>query len=114
MLPTFATPHPAVIATPLRDGETVLLHLDTKRYYSLDAAGGQYWRCLVATGIALGDVPEAAQAFLAELLDDGLIEPAATGGTATWPAGTPHLRRYPALAGITFLSGGGVAGPVVL
>jgi hypothetical protein len=116
-LPHAIRVHPAVIATPLRDGETVLLHLDTKRYYSLNALGGQIWRTLAAEPVELGQLPAAMTAFVAELLDLDLLQGAEQGRTlAAWPTGDtlPSLKAYPALAGITFLSGGGVSGPVVI
>ncbi|MBC7544014.1 MAG: hypothetical protein H7338_14910 [Candidatus Sericytochromatia bacterium] len=117
MIPSAAAPHPSVIATPLRDGETILLHLHTKRYFSLNAVGGQYWKVLQGTGTALSTAPDESAPFWTALLEQGLIVTCATGATpAAWPLGDapPTLVTYPALAGITFLSGGGVAGPVVI
>jgi hypothetical protein len=35
--------HPAVVFTPLDDQEGILLHLDTKRYYSLNETGRRIW-----------------------------------------------------------------------
>jgi hypothetical protein len=109
--------HPAVIATPLRDGETVLLHLDSKRYFSLNAIGGLYWQALAGDAVDLANLPAGARDFIADLLDQQLLQPAEQGRTLdVWPQGdaAPALKTYPALAGITFLSGGGVAGPVVI
>ena len=117
MLPPAIQTHPAVIATPLRDGETVLLHLDTKRYFSLNATGGLLWRALGSEPASLANLPEDARAFVTDLLDQGLLQPAEAGRTVdVWPTGdaAPTLTTYPALVGITFLSGGGVAGPVVI
>jgi hypothetical protein len=39
-------PHPAVIFTPLNDGEAVLLHMDSKLYYSLNGSGSFMWQLL--------------------------------------------------------------------
>ena len=117
MIPSAVKPHPAVVATPLRDGETILLQLHTKRYYSLNARGGQCWRLLQADGTDLGAAPADCAPFWAELLEQGLVEACSSGTSpAAWPIAdiAPTLTTYPALAGITFLSGGGVAGPVVL
>jgi hypothetical protein len=117
MLPTAIQVHPAVIATPLRDGETVLLHLDSKRYFSLNALGGLYWRAFGTAPVDLGTLPGTAAGFVAELLDQQLLQSVDEGRVLdSWPLGDvpPSLKTYPALAGITFLSGGGVAGPVVI
>jgi Coenzyme PQQ synthesis protein D (PqqD) len=39
-------PHPDVVDTQLDGDETVLLHLGTKRYFSLNATGSVVWRAL--------------------------------------------------------------------
>ena len=39
-------PHPDVVDTELDGNETVLLHLGTKQYFSLNATGGVVWRGL--------------------------------------------------------------------
>ena len=39
-------PHPDVVATELKDQETVLLHLKDKVYYSLNATGTRIWQGL--------------------------------------------------------------------
>jgi hypothetical protein len=39
-------PHPDVVDTPLDGDETVLLHLGTKRYFSLNPTGSIVWRGL--------------------------------------------------------------------
>jgi hypothetical protein len=117
MFPAAIQAHPAVVATPLRDGETVLLHLDSKRYFSLDALGGRYWKTLGNTAVDLANLPAAATVFIASLLEHDLLIAAEQGRTVdTWPEGDapPAIKTYPALAGITFLSGGGVSGPVVI
>lgn len=40
-------PNPAVISTALSNQETVLLHLDTQQYYTLNETGTQIWQGLV-------------------------------------------------------------------
>jgi hypothetical protein len=35
--------HPDVVFTPLEDSEGVLLHLETKRYYTLNETGCRIW-----------------------------------------------------------------------
>ncbi|HEX5108069.1 MAG TPA: PqqD family protein [Vicinamibacterales bacterium] len=39
-------PHPDVVDTELDGHETVLLHLGTKKYFSLNATGSVIWQCL--------------------------------------------------------------------
>jgi len=51
-----ATPDSDVIVTEL-DGEAVLLNLDTKLYFSLNATGVRIWK-LLAEGLTLGDISE--------------------------------------------------------
>ena len=62
-----ANPNSNVIVTEL-DGEAVLLHLDTKMYYSLNATGLFIWR-LLSPEHTLADISEklrAAHAISAE------------------------------------------------
>lgn len=79
--------HPNVVSTRLDDRQTALLHLDTKRYYSLNETGTRIWRLLeqgvpapemaaalaadyqVSLDRALGSV----RALLAELRAEGLV-----------------------------------------
>jgi hypothetical protein len=51
-----ATPDSDVIVTEL-DGEAVLLNLDTKLYFSLNATGVRIWN-LLAEGLTLGQIGE--------------------------------------------------------
>jgi hypothetical protein len=37
-------PHPEVVDTVLEDGETVLLHLESTTYYSLNSTGTRIWQ----------------------------------------------------------------------
>mgnify|MGYP003404929519 CR=1 FL=1 len=73
-------PHPDVIDTTLDTGETVLLHLDNKTYYSLNATGTQIWQGVKA-GLTLqvishviqvryAVVPEHADRSVLALVDD--------------------------------------------
>lgn len=39
-------PHPEVVDTELDDQETVLLHLESKTYYSLNPTGSYIWKQL--------------------------------------------------------------------
>jgi hypothetical protein len=39
-------PHPEVVYTVLEDGETVLLHLESSTYYSLNRTGTHIWQGL--------------------------------------------------------------------
>jgi hypothetical protein len=39
--------HPSVVFTDLEDGTSVLLHLDSKFYYTLNESGTVIWRALM-------------------------------------------------------------------
>jgi coenzyme PQQ synthesis protein D (PqqD) len=54
-------PHPEVVDTALDTGETVLLQLDSKTYYSLNGTGTQIWDGL-KQGLALQEVSRRLQA----------------------------------------------------
>ena len=73
-----ATPDSDVIVTEL-DGEAVLLNLDTKLYFSLNATGVAIWK-LLDEGLTLGQIgerlfqefdvtPEKAQQCVLDLVD---------------------------------------------
>ena len=73
-----ATPDSDVIVTEL-DGEAVLLNLDTKLYFSLNATGVAIWK-LLDEGLTLGQIgerlfqeydvtPEKAQQCVIDLVD---------------------------------------------
>ena len=79
------------LLTPLADGTGVLLHLDTKFYYTLNATGSHIWRSLLA-GLSVAEASrqleatfevtaqEAQQVTLAlvqELADQSLVQPVA-------------------------------------
>lgn len=78
-----------VISTTLHDEEMVLLHLQTQRYYTLNATGTHIWHGL-QEGLSIAEVscrleaayavtlPEAQQATLAlvqELAVEALVQP---------------------------------------
>jgi len=100
-------PHPSVVCTVIDDGG-VLLHLDTKFYYSLNATGLAVWDLLEAghadPALVLGDGngrAEGIRAFLAELEKESLVQPAAgavaAASTPAFPAGAwidPRLTRH--------------------
>jgi len=50
--------HPAVVFTPLDDNEGILLHLDTKRYYTLNESGCRIWQ-MAAAGRTAGEIARA-------------------------------------------------------
>ena len=54
-------PSPAVVDAELQDGEAVLLHLDSKSYYSLNLTGMRIWQAIKA-GLPLADVSRRLQA----------------------------------------------------
>jgi hypothetical protein len=69
------------------DGETILIHLGTGTYYSLDGAGAAVWQ-LLAEGVAHGElapqlgaryeadpafVERSVASFVGELLEEGLL-----------------------------------------
>ena len=49
MLDEKVRPHAQVVDTKLDDGEIVLLHLDSKTYYSLNPTGERIWHGLTAS-----------------------------------------------------------------
>jgi len=57
-------PHPAVVYTPLDETEAILLHLDTKLYYTLNETGRRIWELAAA-----GQAPEAIAAALSAEFD---------------------------------------------
>lgn len=88
------------------DGETILIHLGTGTYYSLDGIGAEVWELLAVGGDPtallmaaadrydgdVGEVQEGLSSLLAELLREQLLiegEPPAIAETAI--AETPRL-----------------------
>src|SRR5215831_20164416 len=53
-------PHSQVVDTKLDDGEVVLLHLESKIYYSLNPTGERIWRGL-KDGLSLRDISRRLQ-----------------------------------------------------
>jgi Coenzyme PQQ synthesis protein D (PqqD) len=54
-------PHPDVVDTELDTGEMVLLHLESKSYYSLNATGTRIWQNL-KQGLTLREISQRLQA----------------------------------------------------
>ncbi len=78
------TPHPSVVFTELDDTQSALLHLETKRYYSLNETGTRIWQ-LLAAGLDRAAVGETlsrefevsaadAERSVAELVDELVAE----------------------------------------
>jgi hypothetical protein len=98
------------------DDETILIHLGTGTYYSLDGAGAEVWELLAAGAdrrrlLAMAgdryaaepdEVERGLSSLLAELLREGLLvegEPAASPELLRFPSGrvpfvNPVLRAY--------------------
>ncbi|MBX3009911.1 MAG: PqqD family protein [Caldilineaceae bacterium] len=88
-LQTIAQPHVEVIATPLQDDETILLHLQTQRYYTLNVTGSQIWqgireglcaaeissRLVARYEVTPAQAEEVTLALFQELAAEALIEP---------------------------------------
>jgi hypothetical protein len=53
-------PHPQVVDTELDEGEVVLLHLESKVYYSLNPTGRRIWQGL-KDGLSLGEISRTLQ-----------------------------------------------------
>ena len=60
-LETKVIPHPEVLATVLDNQETVLLHLHTQQYYTLNETGSQIWAAL-SQAEALVQIGQALEA----------------------------------------------------
>jgi len=88
---TVLHPHPSLVFTRLDDAEAVLLHLDTKRYYTLNETGTRIWELLQQRRSAQ-EVAQALQdnyavtdeeamplllAFVDELQQEGLVQSSA-------------------------------------
>jgi hypothetical protein len=57
-LRTQATPHPEVVATALQNGETILLHLGTHAYYTLNESGSRIWQ-YIEQGYSVAEMGQA-------------------------------------------------------
>ncbi len=51
------TPNPDVVGTTLENGETVLMHMGTASYFTLNATGTQIWT-LLGQGLSLAAIHE--------------------------------------------------------
>jgi hypothetical protein len=60
MLKQHVRPHPEVVDTELEAGETVLLHLASTTYYSLNATGTCIWQGL-KQGLSLREISQRLQ-----------------------------------------------------
>lgn len=58
--PASVHPDPDVVDTQIDDGETALLHLGTKTYFSLNVTGARIWHHL-KQGLSLDDVSRQLQ-----------------------------------------------------
>jgi hypothetical protein len=68
--------HAQVVDTKLDDGEVVLLHLDSKTYFSLNVTGERIWRGL-KEGLTLREISGRLQAEFdvdAEKADSSVVE----------------------------------------
>lgn len=91
---TVLHPHSSLVFTRLDDTEAVLLHLDTKRYYTLNETGTCIWE-LLQQGRSAQEIAQALQdnyaitdeealpvmlAFVDELQQEGLVHPSVHRG----------------------------------
>jgi hypothetical protein len=53
-------PHPEVVDTTLDEGEVVLLHLESKTYYSLNLTGQRIWQG-IKEGLTLSEISQRVQ-----------------------------------------------------
>lgn len=67
-LQTTVSPHPEVITTRLDNQETVLLHLHTQQYYTLNETGTRIWDAL-AQAQALNEIGQTLEAHYALTLE---------------------------------------------
>ena len=68
-------PHPDVVDTQLDGQETVLLHLESKLYYTLNQTGARIWQGL-KNGLTLGEISQQLQqefAVESEIADQGVL-----------------------------------------
>jgi hypothetical protein len=70
------TPHPQVVDTQLDEGEVVLLHLESKIYYSLNLTGQRIWDG-VKEGLVLREISRRLREEFdvdAERADSSVVE----------------------------------------
>lgn len=89
---TVLQPHPSLVFTRLDNSEAVLLHLDTKRYYTLNETGSRVWELLQQGrntqeivrslhddyAITGEEAMPVLLAFVDELQQEGLVQSSAT------------------------------------
>jgi hypothetical protein len=95
-LETVLDPHPSLVFTRLDATEAVLLHLDTKHYYTLNETGARIWE-LLQQGCCAHEIARALQddyaitteavlpvllAFVDALQQEDLVHPRAEGVAA--------------------------------
>ena len=56
------------VDTVLQNGETVLLHLGTNQYYTLNETGSHIWR-LLGNGLSLGEIGQSIESEFDVSLD---------------------------------------------
>ena len=77
---TIAIPHPDVVCTELQNGDTVLLHLGSQTYFTVNETGSRIWQ-LLADGLTVAEIgqeletryevtPERAQQSVINLVTD--------------------------------------------
>ena len=107
---SFTINNPHVVHETI-DGETILIHLGTGTYYSLDGVAAEAWGRLLAGSTedelvahvqaryeaGPGEGKESVESLLAELLGEGLLVPAPAGAA---PTAEPTEPRQ----GVPFLS----------
>lgn len=54
-------PHPDVVCTELKNGESVLLHLQTHTYFSLNETGTRIWS-LMGKGLTMEQIGQSLEA----------------------------------------------------
>lgn len=81
-------PHSNVVSTTVDQDESVLLHLESQQYYSLNETGSRVWQLLsrgrdanaIASAlseewdVSLKDARQAVQSFLEVLRKEGLVD----------------------------------------
>jgi len=88
MTPSAITPHPDAVFTLLDEGSATILHLGTKRYFTLNETGLRIWQLLeqrssvseVARQLSrefevdMATAQERTTSFVQELREHGLVE----------------------------------------
>jgi hypothetical protein len=104
----YALRAPSVVQETI-DGESVIINLETGRYFSLEGASAEAWQAIVgglapaevADRLALGwsgaapEIAASVAGFVAELQAEGLVRPATADDPATPPAAAPPAAPLP-------------------